>query len=271
MALVFAVGMVPALYANTDNERVKVVSSAADQVSGGDARIEIRTRGNAYKAQITVWVNGDDQSDMFTAIDKKTLSGVVDGLQLGGNTVVVDEVRSRGKGRSGKVIDSDTIELTNYPISGPIFSGEQQKAFVCTVQDKGLGQPISEGPPDAAGWPIYNESLEVVGRSTSCQVDPKVVYMYRTTGGAWANFTPGDMPADLATTTTIDGEEVDYIVRWERGVINRFIYSMAVLDANPSNDYSPRADDWNGRLLYHFQGGVAIGHTQGSTANPPIA
>lgn len=267
-ALVIAVGMVPALYANTDHERVKVVSSAADQVSGGDARIEIRTRGNAYKAQITVWVNGDDQSDHFAAIDKKTLSGVVDGLQLGGNTVVVEQVRSRGKhkgkGKSGKIIDSDSIELTNYPVSGPIFSGEQQKAFVCTTQDHGLGQPIPDGAADAAGWPVYNESEDVVGRSTACQVDPMVVYMYRTTGDTWASFTPGDIPSDLAKTTTIDGEEVDYIVRWERGVINRFIYSMTMLDSEPSPDYSPRADDWNGRLLYHFQGGVAIGHTQGS-------
>jgi len=36
-----------------------------------------------------------------------------------------------------------------------------------------------------------------------------------------------------------------------------------MLDSSPAPDYSPRADDWNGRLLYHFQGGVAIGHTQG--------
>jgi hypothetical protein len=37
-----------------------------------------------------------------------------------------------------------------------------------------------------------------------------------------------------------------------------------MLDSDPAPDSSPRAEDWNGRLLYHFQGGVAIGHTQGS-------
>ena len=257
----FTLGVLPVAQANSDNERVRVVSSAANQVSGGDARIEIRTHGVADKAQITVLVNGEDQSDHFQAISNKKLSGVVDGLVLGSNTVVVNERRSRGKGQPAKIIESDSIELTNYPVSGPIFSGPHQKAFVCTVQDKGLGQPI----PDAAeGWPVRDDTDAIVGRSMACQVDPLVVYVYRTTGGVWANFAPGDSPSDMANTTTIDGKEVPYIVRWERGVINRFIYSMAVLDSNPSEDYSPNGDDWNGRLLYHFQGGVAIGHTQGS-------
>ena len=257
----FTFGIAPAAQANSDNERIKVVSSAANQVSGGDARIEIRTRGDANKAQITVWVNGDDQSDHFQAISTKRLSGVVDGLVPGSNIVVVNETRSLGKGKPAKTIESDSIELTNYPVSGPIFSGPHQKAFVCTVQDRGLGQPI---PDSEEGWPVYDDGGAVIGRSKACQVDPLVVYMYRTTSGSWAEFAPGDSPTDMTNTTTIDGKTVPYIVRWERGVINRFIYSMAVLDSNPSDNYSPNGSDWNGRLLYHFQGGVAIGHTQGN-------
>ncbi len=265
LSFTVAAGVAPALQAKPDNQRVGVVSSAADQVSGGDARIEIKTDGNAYKAQIQVLVNGDDQSGHFVAIDKATLSGVVDNLSTGSNTLVVNETRSRGKGRPGKVISSQTLELINHPISGPIFSGEHQKAFVCTVQNHGLGQPLADSSGDSGpGWPVYDAAGDIVGRSTTCQVEPTVVYVYRTTGGDWAEFIPGDQPSDLATTTTIDGETVNYIVRWERGVINRFIYSIAMLDSDPSPDYSPRADDWNGRLLYHFQGGVAIGHTQGS-------
>ena len=150
----------------------------------------------------------------------------------------------------------------NFPVSGPIFSGEHQKAFVCTVQDHGLGQPMIDS---SEGWPVRNEADEIIGRSLNCQVDPLVVFVYRTTGGGWAPYTPGDpLPGDLAMTTTMDGREVPYIVRWERGVINRFIYSVAMLDSAPALDGSPQGADWNGRLLYHFQGGVAIGHTQGS-------
>lgn len=290
-ALLLGLCLAPPMHAEAKNDkantgkgklRVEVVSSVADQVSGGDARIEIRTRsdlhkydksdesknsGKSKKTQIIVLVNGVDQSDHFTAIGRKTLSGVVTDLLPGSNTVVVKEVRVVGNGKSYKVESLDTIELINYPISGPIFSGEHQKAFVCTAQDRGIGPLIPDSTTDPAtdaGWPVYDEADNLIGRSTTCQVDPKVVYMYRTTADGWAELTPGDSPADMARTTTIDGEEVDYIVRWERGVINRFIYSMAVLDANPSPDYTPQTENWNGRLLYHFQGGVAIGHTQGS-------
>jgi len=250
--------------ADSASERIRVVSSLPDQVSGGDARIEIKTLGNAFNdntAIITVEVNGVDQSDKFAAIDQGTLSGVVDGLNPGSNTIAFTEARSMGKGGPPKITHSGSIEVINYPVSGPIFSGEHQKAFVCTVQNHGLGQPLVDSD---TGWPVRNEANEIIGRSVNCQVDPLVVYVYRTTGGGWGNFTPGDEPADLAMTTTLDGKMVPYIVRWERGVINRFIYSMAVLDSDPAPDYSPRADDWNGRLLYYFQGGVAIGHTQGS-------
>jgi len=264
-AIITAATTLSTLQANDDNIRIQIVSSAADQVSGGDARIEIRTLGNAFNANtatISVMVNGFDQSDRFQPIDRYTLSGVVDGLELGNNTVTFSEVRSMGKGKPPKVVNSASLELVNYPVSGPIFSGEHQKAFVCTVQDHGLGQPI----PDAAeGWPVRNESSEIIGRSHNCQVDPLVTYVYRTDGGGWRNYSPGDpLPADLAMTSTLDGKEVPYIVRWERGVINRFIYSVAMLDSEPALDFAPRRDDWNGRLLYHFQGGVAIGHTQGS-------
>ena len=269
-ALVFAMlaAIAPqALPANNDQLTVAVVSSAADQVSGGDARIEIATRGNAYQAQISVLVNGEDQSDHFSAIDKRTISGVVDNLLEGSNTIEVFQQRSKGQKQPRDSSGRASIEVINFPVSGPIFSGEHQKAVVCTVQNHGLGQPFPDSVTDPAtdpGWPVYDTAGNLIGRSTTCQVDPLVVYMYRTTAGSWATYTPGDRPADLATTTTIDGREVDYIVRWERGVINRFIYSMAVLDSEPTSDYALRPDDWNGRLLYYFQGGVAIGHTQGS-------
>jgi hypothetical protein len=53
------------------------------------------------------------------------------------------------------------------------------------------------------------------------------------------------------------------VVRWERGTINRFIYSIAMLapDATGLDDLTGSA--WNGRLIYYFQGGVGIGHYQG--------
>ena len=37
-------------------------------------------------------------------------------------------------------------------------------------------------------------------------------------------------------TTTLDGRTVPYIVRWERGTINRFIYSVAMLAPTTETD-----------------------------------
>ncbi len=61
----------------------------------------------------------------------------------------------------------------------------------------------------------------------------------------------------MAQTTTMDGDTVDYIVRWERGTINRFIYSIAVLSPDGQDPRTPDLSAWNERLIYYFQGGVA--------------
>ncbi|HZB73030.1 MAG TPA: DUF6351 family protein, partial [Acidimicrobiales bacterium] len=78
---------------------------------------------------------------------------------------------------------------------------------------------------------------------------------------------PAAPPADVATTTTMDGRTVPFVVRWERGTINRFVYSVAMLA--PVGEADPTTPDdslWNRRLVFSFQGGVAIGHTQGTTS-----
>ena len=61
----------------------------------------------------------------------------------------------------------------------------------------------------------------------------------------------------------MDGKTVPMIVRWERGVINRFMYSIMVLSPG-SQTTMPDLAAWNQKLLYSFSGGVAIGHYQGS-------
>ncbi|MDN6319782.1 MAG: DUF6351 family protein [Marinobacter sp.] len=67
-----------------------------------------------------------------------------------------------------------------------------------------------------------------VGLSKDCSIDSFVTFFYRTTGGKWAPLPEdGSRPGDLATTELTDGRVVDFIVRQERGIINRFIYSYA--------------------------------------------
>ena len=51
----------------------------------------------------------------------------------------------------------------------------------------------------------------------------------------------------MTQTTTMDGRTVDFVVRWERGTIDRFIYSIAMLAPLGEARRSPRArhSAWN--------------------------
>ncbi|RFF27820.1 hypothetical protein DZK25_05960 [Wenzhouxiangella sp. 15181] len=243
---------------------IRVLSSAPDQVTGGDARVAIELPPGHVGS--LVMVNG---SIGVTSLQKKgnRLEGMIKGLDVGSNTVGVWHFRFN-EGlffleRGG------TTELVNHPITGPLFSGPQQQPFVCTVASEFGIEPKIDGssPP---GFRVYDESGNVVGYSTNCSIDSFVTYHYRTTDDQWADWPEdGSTPEDLATTVTIDGDEVEFVVRVERGTINRFIYSYAML-VDPATigeaDSETDTSRWNGRLLYHFQGGVGIGHTQGGWA-----
>ena len=63
----------------------------------------------------------------------------------------------------------------------------------------------------------------------------------------------------------MDGLTVPMIARWERGVINRFMYSILVL--SPFSQTSTLdLSAWNRKALFSFSGGVAIGHYQGAAS-----
>jgi hypothetical protein len=176
-----------------------------------------------------------------------------------------------------------SLVVHNHPAQGPIFSGPQQQPFVCTTARVGLGQPIVDNQ-DAIGIPVAQEDengsypsdgrgyptaeAQIVGWSKDCAAERHFEYVYRTTGGSFESYDPGaPLPGDAAMTTTLDGHDVPYIVRWERGTINRFVYSVAMLA--PAGEADPSAPDdslWNGRLVFSLQGGVAIGRHQGTTS-----
>ncbi len=219
---------------------IEVLSSPAHQVSGGDARLLV-TAPPGLVDKIGVFVDGVDQTDDFVVVGNRELEGVVDGLALGDNEVTV--VANR---RAPRAAARTTATLTNHPITGPIFSGPQQDPFFCATAGH-YGNAELDGPVD-----------------DDCSMETRVSFKYRTTAGGWADYDPdAARPADMATTTTMDGHTVDYIVRWERGTINRFIYSIAVLSPNGQDVGQPDLSAWNDRLIYYFQGGVGIGHYQG--------
>ena len=243
---------------------LRVVSSLPDQVSGGDARIAHGAPRGYLRSLyfLNGRIIGLDRSERADG----QVEGLLRGLSEGENTLNVYHMVLRG---GIGLVNGGELTLVNHPITGPMFSGPQQQPFVCTVTSEFGIQPLVDTlePP---GFRVYDEDGEVIGYSTNCSIEPFTVYEYRTLGGAWAAWPyDGSRPDDLATTITLDGTEVDFVVRVERGTINRFIYSHAML-VDPDTIGTPAAEldtsRWNGRLMYHFQGGVGIGHTQGRWA-----
>jgi len=255
---------------------IEILSSAPDQVSDGDALVQVGFPGE-YKPNITLRLNGVDVTSSLSPAPGGGLVGVVNGFALGSNLL---ELRSSAHANAVKA----QLVAVNHPVSGPIFSGPHQQPFVCTTARVGLGQPLVDNqdsfgipvaledangdyPRDGRGYPTA--AATIVGWSKDCAANRRLEYVYRTTGGSFASLPNpgGPLPADIAMTTTLDGETVPYIVRWERGTNNRFVYSVAMLA--PAGETDPTQPDdslWNGRLMFSLQGGVAIGHHQGTTS-----
>jgi len=238
------------------NIELSVLSSDPQQVTGGDARIAIKAPPGQRK-RLSLTLNGSPVDLNTFKASRWRLEGVIEGLNEGDNELnLVHD-------RFGHV---RTLTLTNHPVSGPVFSGPQQSPFICmTPSEFGIEPKVDAATPP--GFRVYNDAGDtVIGYSRNCAIEPFITYSYRTKGGEWRDWPEdGERPADLAQTETIDGNTVDFVVRVERGTINRFIYSYAML-VDPErigNDDGTDTHRWNGRLVYQFQGGVAIGHTQG--------
>jgi hypothetical protein len=255
---------------------IDVLSSAPDQVSGGDALVRVQFPEVDFPEKATLLLNGADVTAALSLVrEGDALQGVVTGFALGENLLQL-----KPNPNASSVLAELVVQ--NHPLQGPIFSGPQQQPFVCTTARSGLGQPLVDNqdeigipvaqedangnyPSDSRGYPTAE--AVIVGWSKDCAAERRIDYRYRTTGGQWQPLDdPGaPLPSDIATTTTLDGQTVPFIVRWERGTINRFIYSVAVLA--PTDETSPMEPDdslWNGRLVFSLQGGVAIGRTQGT-------
>jgi hypothetical protein len=217
---------------------IKVLSNRADLVSGGDALVEIVLPTSATADGLRVDVDGRDVTSAFKPRADSRVVGLITGLKDGVNVVIAR------LGSSGA-----RLTITNHPIGGPIFSGPQVQPWICAE-------------PSASG-------LSTAAIDAQCNIASEDHLFYRTTEQCSQRsngppcFKPYDPsaapPADLAETTNDQGAKVKYIVRVERGVMNRAIYDMAVL-YDPSAGAALAA--WNRKLLWSFGGGSGTPYKQ---------
>jgi len=224
--------------------QVESLSSRADTLTGDDALIRITLPSSASGEGLRVLLNGADVTAAFDpSADGRVLTGLVEGLRPGGNLLMAIAPGAAAKG----------LMLTSHPLSGPVFAGPKQQPFVCETEE------FEVYPGGGTLGPALDEH---------CTVARRVDYVYRNTQGRFARYDPAVPPGDLATTTTLDGNTVPYVVRLETGTLNRAIYQTAVLDdpARPGPGIDLRDGAWNGRLVYTFGGGCRSGwYRQGNS------
>jgi hypothetical protein len=243
--------------------RLVTVSNQPDRISGDDVLVRADVPENAALDRITLKLNGQDITPSFrphglySRGSTRSLIGLVTGLRPGQNMLEMF---------SGADQPSSTLSLTNFPITGPVFSGPHQQPFICETANFKLPDGSLFGPP----------------LDSDCSVETVVTYVYRPAAAdglpnpAVLNplSTVATLPSDVAYTTTSTGEKVPYIVRIETGTINRGIYQTAILhDPTTESDPSPHMPPkgWNGRLIYSFGGGCTGGwYRQGSSLNPLV-
>jgi len=241
------------------NFEIRTLSNRADLISDGDALVEVTAPKNVPLKKVTFTLNGNDVAPAFVLDEaSRTFRGVLTGLKNGDNDFVVGS-NGQGQGRPGAA-----LTITNHPRGGPILLGSQTQPWICATP----------APVAASGvTPASNASgLTTTAVDAQCNIATEFKLFYRTTtagcstalpdpsppaapptNNCFKPYTPGTTPVDLAMTTTTNGLTVPYIVRVERGTMNRGIYDIAVL-FDPTKPWTALAPQpqWNGKALYSF-------------------
>ncbi len=245
---------------------IKTLSNRADLISGGDALVEVVLPAAATASTLKVDVDGRDVSTAFSVRSDGRITGVVSGLVVGANVVSA----------SATGASSAKLTVTNASRGGPVISGAQVVPFFCATpvpQGATATAPATNssglsGTPDAqcniaTEYKLYYKSTA----SSTCTFslpDPTPQPAYTSTSPAVTSTLPANgcfkpydsaaaAPADLAQTVTDAGKTVSYIVRVERGTINRGIYDIVVLfDPTKAWTGATPQTQWNGKILYTF-------------------
>ncbi|HEV7578229.1 MAG TPA: DUF6351 family protein [Caldimonas sp.] len=256
----------------TSGTMLTTLSNRADLVSGGSALVEVQMpSGSVRPASLKIDRDGTDITASFITLASGRIVGLVTGLKNGTNTI-------NATFSDGTFVGASLV-INNHPIGGPVLLGSQAGPWVCAT-------PI---PVVAVGnTPASNGSgLSTAATDAQCNIATEFKLWYRTKtpvlvtagdGGcsfvlpdptpSIANPTPatpanscfqpyvaGTTPAaSVASTTTTTGRTVPYIVRVERGTINRGIYDIAVLfdPTAPAWTATAPQPQWNGKVLVSY-------------------
>ncbi|MEY1662479.1 DUF6351 family protein [Isoalcanivorax beigongshangi] len=244
---------------------IEVLSNRADLISGGDALIRVQTADADALQGATLRINGKDAGAMLAAQEDGALVGLVSGLTLGENTL---HVRLR---------DNSYLERTliNHPRGGPVFSGPQVQPWHCPNSDRSQDQYCNQAPEYSFKYlpaSVMDSFISKAGEYSSPQdyfSAPVDMLAMMLTGQELLDYDPEQPPkrSSIAKVTSETGVTMPFIVRVEKGVINRDRYQiMALFDPEqPWTALAPQPQ-WNHKLLVHHGSNVGVEY---GMANPP--
>lgn len=211
----------PTTTASSGSVTIEVLSNRADLISGGDALVRV----TAPTGRARFSVNG--RATALTADSPSTLTGLVTGLRNGSN--VLSAVLPDGRGAR--------LTVTNHPSGGPVLAGPQVRPWICDNASGGNTPPVD----------------------AQCTTKPTYQLMYQRAPEDFEPYDPASPPAVVPTTTTDQGRTVPFVVRVERGTMDRGNYALAVLWDVSAN----RPAAWNHKLLVPFGASTAVHYGSG--------
>lgn len=218
---------------------IVVLSGRADTVTGGDALVEVRMPAGMRLTGLTA--GSRDVTESLERRDTSRPAGLVRGLPVGRTRLVATTTDG---GRAA-------LDVTNHPSTGPVFAGTQVQPWTCDTVSHGLGpaQDAACSTPAVTSW-VYKSA--VTGRFET--YDPK---------------SPPAAPL-VESTTTDTGVTAPYVIRVEKGVMDRGLYTIAVL-ADPTRPWTALHPQptWNGKLGSPFGGSCNPRHQQESVDTGP--
>jgi hypothetical protein len=222
--------------------QITTLSARNDLISGGNVLVRIDVKSNLSLDQVAVRLNAVDVSTAFhaEAPGSRSLVGLVQGLRVGDNVLAASQTRGRNGGHDG---GQSVLELTNFPVTGPVTSGPHMTPYECRTVQSGMGAPLD----------------------ADCSAATRVDFFYKNIANKFVALPnpTGPRPADLAFTTTNDHKTVPYIVRVESGTNNRTIYRIAILDDPHGVTPFKPGSGWNNKLVVSFGGGCDAEYDQG--------
>jgi hypothetical protein len=214
---------------------ISVLSNRADLISGGDAYVQITEPAGVQANQLRVTLDDKDVSADFARRPDGRITGLIEGMDVGSHVLTAGADHLTGA----------TITLTNYPNSGPILTGAQPQPYFCTTSEHGLGEPQDA----ACDVPVHYDWYYM-------PKDPHVISLQP--------YDPEHPAADVRYIATDQNQAVPYIVRDERGVMDRGIYDIAVL-YDPTKPWQPwdAQSGWNHKVVFRAGSSCGPGHVQG--------